>query len=94
MDKCHVAKKHGIALLCMIFALALLFDTNMPPYAAEAHEWYLIARIALRWAPPAYDTTLASLQALVGFRTNYGSKGRVLICGIDLHVSLSGDERL
>ncbi|OJT04515.1 hypothetical protein TRAPUB_4785 [Trametes pubescens] len=64
-DKCHVAKKHGIALLCMIFALAMLFDTNMPPYAAEAHEWYLIARIALRWAPPAYDTTLASLQALI-----------------------------
>lgn len=91
MDKCHVAKKHGIALLCMIFALALLFDTNMPPYAAEAHEWYLIARIALRWAPPAYDTTLASLQALVRLIYN-GSKGRLLIRCIDLHVSLFGDE--
>ncbi|KAI0828998.1 hypothetical protein BC628DRAFT_1315551 [Trametes gibbosa] len=62
---CHVAKKHGIALLCMIFALATLFDPNMPPYAAEAHEYYLIARVALRWAPPAYDTTLASIQALI-----------------------------
>lgn len=49
----------------MIFALATLFDLNMPPYAAEAHEWYLIARVALRWAPPAYDTTLGSIQALV-----------------------------
>ncbi|KAH9854322.1 hypothetical protein C2E23DRAFT_726436 [Lenzites betulinus] len=64
-DHCHVAKKHGIALLCMIFALATLFDLNMPPYAAEAHEYYLVARIALRWAPPAYDTTLASIQALI-----------------------------
>lgn len=57
----------------MIFALATLFDLNMPPYAAEAHEYYLVARIALRWAPPAYDTTLASIQALV----------RISLCNLD-----------
>ncbi|CDO73376.1 hypothetical protein BN946_scf185013.g10 [Trametes cinnabarina] len=44
---------------------ATLFDLNMPPYAAEAHEYYLISRIALRWAPPTYDTTLASIQTLI-----------------------------
>ena len=49
----------------MIFALATLFDLNMPAYAAEAHEYYLVARVALRWAPPTYDTTLASIQALL-----------------------------
>ncbi|KAI8981354.1 fungal-specific transcription factor domain-containing protein [Trametes punicea] len=64
-DYCHVTKKHGVSLVFMIFALATLFDPNMPPYAAEAHEYYLIARIALRWAPPAYDTTLASIQSLI-----------------------------
>ncbi|KAI0673868.1 hypothetical protein C8Q78DRAFT_967725 [Trametes maxima] len=62
---CHVTKKHGLSLLLMIFALATLFDPDMPPYAAEAHEFYLLARVALRWAPPAYDTTLASIQALI-----------------------------
>ncbi|KAI0354702.1 hypothetical protein OH77DRAFT_1425800 [Trametes cingulata] len=62
---CHVTKKHGAALLCMIFALGTLFDMDMPAYAAEAHEFYLLARCALRWAPPAFDTTLASIQALI-----------------------------
>ncbi|KAI0370472.1 hypothetical protein BV20DRAFT_1035925 [Pilatotrama ljubarskyi] len=62
---CHVTKKHGAALLCMIFALGTLFDLNMPAYAAEAHEFYLLARCSLRWAPPAFDTTLASIQALI-----------------------------
>ena len=49
----------------MIFALATLYDPKMPPYSAEAQEYYLLARIALRWAPPAYDTTLAAIQSLV-----------------------------
>ncbi|KAH9897656.1 hypothetical protein C8Q73DRAFT_787911 [Cubamyces lactineus] len=62
---CYVTKKHGVSLLFMIFALATLFDLDMPPYAAEAHEYYLIARLALRWAPPAYDTTLASIQSMI-----------------------------
>ncbi|KAI0640172.1 hypothetical protein C8Q77DRAFT_1045369 [Trametes polyzona] len=69
VSMCHVAKKHGIALLCMIFSLATLFDLDMPPYAAEAHEFYLIARVSLRWAPPAFDTTLASIQALIYMST-------------------------
>lgn len=49
----------------MIFALATLFDMKMPPYAAEGMEYYILARIALRWAPPTYDTTLAAIQAMV-----------------------------
>ena len=49
----------------MIFSLATLFDPKSPPYAAEAQEYYLLARIALRWAPPTYDTTLAAIQAIV-----------------------------
>ena len=49
----------------MIFALATLFDLKMPPYSAEAMEYYILARIALRWAPPTYDTTLAAIQSMV-----------------------------
>ncbi|TFK85569.1 hypothetical protein K466DRAFT_587983 [Polyporus arcularius HHB13444] len=64
-DYCHVTRKHALSLLFMIFALATLYDPNMPPYSAEAQEYYLLARIALRWAPPAYDTTLAAIQSLL-----------------------------
>ncbi len=63
-DYCHVTKKHALALLFMIFALATLFDMKMPPYSAEALEYFALARIALRWAPPSYDTTLAAIQAM------------------------------
>ena len=49
----------------MIFALATLFDMKMPPYSAEALEYFVLARISLRWAPPTYDTTLAAIQAMV-----------------------------
>ncbi|KAI0778882.1 fungal-specific transcription factor domain-containing protein [Trametes elegans] len=62
---CHVTKKHGLAMMLMILALGTLFDLNMPPYAAEAHEYYLFARVCLRWAPPAFDTTLTSIQTLI-----------------------------
>ncbi|KAI1790939.1 hypothetical protein LXA43DRAFT_973323 [Ganoderma leucocontextum] len=64
-DYCHVTKKHALALLFMIFALATLFDMTMPPYSVEALEYYILARIALRWAPPSYDTTLAAIQAML-----------------------------
>ncbi|KAH9932119.1 uncharacterized protein BXZ73DRAFT_90044 [Epithele typhae] len=64
-DYCHVSRKHAMALLFMIFALATLFDLNMPPYCSEAHEYLLFARICLRWAPPAYDTTLPAIQTLL-----------------------------
>ncbi|PIL31282.1 transcription factor [Ganoderma sinense ZZ0214-1] len=64
-EYCHVTKKHALALLFMIFALATLFDMKMPPYSAEAMEYYILARIALRWAPPTYDTTLAAIQAML-----------------------------
>ena len=64
-EYCHVTRKHALSLLFMIFALATLYDPKMPPYSAEAQEYYLLARIALRWAPPAYDTTLAAIQSLV-----------------------------
>ncbi|KAI0756452.1 hypothetical protein C8Q80DRAFT_1223696 [Daedaleopsis nitida] len=64
-EYCHVTRKHALSLLFMIFALATLFNLNMPPYAAEAQEYYLLARIALRWAPPTYDTTLAAIQSIL-----------------------------
>ncbi|RPD64670.1 hypothetical protein L226DRAFT_528955 [Lentinus tigrinus ALCF2SS1-7] len=64
-EYCHVTRKHALSLLFMIFSLATLYDPTMPPYSVEAQEYYLLARIALRWAPPAYDTTLAAIQSLL-----------------------------
>ncbi|CAL1694716.1 unnamed protein product [Somion occarium] len=56
---------HAVSLLFMVFALASLFDQSLPPYSTEAQEYYLLARAALRFAPPIQDTTLWSIQALV-----------------------------
>ena len=49
----------------MVFALATLFDCDMPPYSVEAYEYYILARAALRFAPPMFDTTLMAVQSLV-----------------------------
>ncbi|GBE77611.1 hypothetical protein SCP_0104910 [Sparassis crispa] len=56
---------HATSLLFAIFALATLFDLDAPPYAIEAHEYYLLARLCLRFAPPIRDTTLTAVQSLV-----------------------------
>ena len=49
----------------MVFALASLFDMEQDPYCVDAQEYYLLARAALRFAPPLLDTTLWSIQSLV-----------------------------
>ncbi|KAI8981352.1 hypothetical protein BD414DRAFT_419588 [Trametes punicea] len=64
-DTCNITIWHSISLLWMIYALATLFDPETPPYAVEAHEYYLLARVALRFGPPAHETTLASIQSLI-----------------------------
>ena len=96
-DYCHVTRKHAISLLFMIFALATLFDQSMPPYSAEEQEYYLLARIALRWAPPAYDTTLAAIQSMVR-RPILRKAAYVMLTKINDHVvvygAVYGDERL
>ncbi|KAK7695142.1 hypothetical protein QCA50_002332 [Cerrena zonata] len=56
---------HAVSLLFMVFALASLFDMEQDPYCVEAQEYYLLARAALRFAPPVQDTTLWSIQSLV-----------------------------
>ena len=53
----------------MVFALASLFDMEQDPYCVDAQEYYLLARAALRFAPPLLDTTLWSIQSLVWFLT-------------------------
>ncbi|OBZ79070.1 putative transcriptional regulatory protein C1F7.11c [Grifola frondosa] len=67
---CNLASTHAAALLFMVFALATLFDPALPPYSVEAYEYYLLARVALRWAPPAHDTTLISIQTMI-YMTQY-----------------------
>ncbi|KAI0640171.1 fungal-specific transcription factor domain-containing protein [Trametes polyzona] len=67
---CNVATLHSMSLLWMIYALATLFDPNTPPYAVEAYEYYLLARVSLRFAPPAHDTTLTAIQTMI-YMTQY-----------------------
>ncbi|KAI0714759.1 hypothetical protein C8Q76DRAFT_618064 [Earliella scabrosa] len=64
-EQCHVGSTHQLALMWMIYCLATLMDVNTPPYAVEAHEYYLLARLALRYAPPAHDTTVTSIQTMI-----------------------------
>ncbi|KAI1790935.1 fungal-specific transcription factor domain-containing protein [Ganoderma leucocontextum] len=64
-SECNLGSTHLLALMWMIYALATLFDVNTPPYAVEAHEYYLLSRLSLRYAPPAHDTTLTAIQTLI-----------------------------
>ncbi|OCH95704.1 hypothetical protein OBBRIDRAFT_830653 [Obba rivulosa] len=64
-NECNAATVHATALMFMIFALGTLFDLNLPPYAVEAHEYYLLSRLCLRYAPPAHDTTLLAIQTMI-----------------------------
>ncbi|KAI0354704.1 hypothetical protein OH77DRAFT_1425802 [Trametes cingulata] len=69
-ENCNVATLHSMSLMWIIYALATLLDTNKPPYAVEAQEYYLLARVALRFAPPAHDTTLTAIQTMI-YMTQY-----------------------
>ncbi|KAI0713141.1 fungal-specific transcription factor domain-containing protein [Cerioporus squamosus] len=69
-SKCNIAATHQLALMWMVYALATLFDTNQAPYAVEAHEYYLLSRMSLRYAPPAHDTTLTAIQTMI-YMTQY-----------------------
>ncbi|PIL31283.1 transcription factor [Ganoderma sinense ZZ0214-1] len=64
-SECNIGSTHLLALMWMIYALSTLFDVNTPPYAIEAHEYYLLSRLSLRFAPPAHDTTLTSIQTMI-----------------------------
>ncbi|EJF67345.1 hypothetical protein DICSQDRAFT_151630 [Dichomitus squalens LYAD-421 SS1] len=64
-SECNVGSTHLMALMWMIYALATLYDLKTPPYAVEAHEYYLLSRLSLRFAPPAHDTTLTAIQTMI-----------------------------
>lgn len=49
----------------MVFALGSLFDTDQPPNSLTSREYFLLARLCLRFAPPAKDTTLWAIQSIV-----------------------------
>ena len=63
----------------MVFALATLLDMNVPAYAVEAREYFLISRLALRFAPPVADTTIWAIQTLVS-KTTHGVIGLFIPC--------------
>ncbi|TFK42263.1 hypothetical protein BDQ12DRAFT_710525 [Crucibulum laeve] len=75
---------HSLALLFIVFALATLFDTNRPPCAIEAHEYYYVSRISLGFLPPIAETTLESIQTLVRTIAAVGSR---VSDGLQIHIA-------
>ncbi|GJF00201.1 fungal-specific transcription factor domain-containing protein [Phanerochaete sordida] len=61
----NVVSSHAAAVLYMVFALASLFDPDLPQYSTIATEYFLLSRLALRCASPVHDTTLWAIQALI-----------------------------
>lgn len=49
----------------MVFALGSLFDADQPANSVESREYYLLARLCLRFASPQQNTTLWAIQSLV-----------------------------
>ena len=78
----------------MVYALATLLDVNKAPYAVEAHEYYLLSRLALRYAPPAHDTTLIAIQTMVSCHLLKFSPDVTDRPPADLHDPVPRDERL
>ncbi|KAI0756451.1 hypothetical protein C8Q80DRAFT_1128643 [Daedaleopsis nitida] len=62
---CNIAATHQLALMWIVYALATLMDPKSPPFSVEAHEYYLLSRLCLRYAPPAHDTTLTATQTMI-----------------------------
>ncbi|KIY72318.1 hypothetical protein CYLTODRAFT_440727 [Cylindrobasidium torrendii FP15055 ss-10] len=57
---------HKLALLFSIFALAMLFDPNMPPYCDQAAEYSYLAKAAFGpFATVNKSTTLYGIQAMI-----------------------------
>lgn len=67
---------HTLALLYMVFAHGALTDLTLPPYNAEAENYFHLARLALSlW--PVYDLPRTqTLQALCLMSLYYANHGR------------------
>ncbi|TCD62867.1 hypothetical protein EIP91_006273 [Steccherinum ochraceum] len=64
-EETNLVSTHALSLLFMVFALASSLDMEKLPYAVEAREYYFMARLALKCAPPTHDCTLWALQSLI-----------------------------
>ncbi|KAI0706170.1 hypothetical protein BC835DRAFT_1312763 [Cytidiella melzeri] len=61
----QTVSSHAASLLFIIFALATALDPKSEPYAFPGLEYYLLARLCLRFDSPVYETTLWSIQSLI-----------------------------
>ncbi|KAJ3547759.1 hypothetical protein NM688_g5369 [Phlebia brevispora] len=64
-EECCLVSSHAASLLFMVFALASLFDPEQPSNSDAAREYFLLARLCLRFASPQQDTTLWAIQSLI-----------------------------
>ncbi|KAH8099453.1 fungal-specific transcription factor domain-containing protein [Cristinia sonorae] len=64
-NETNLVSTHALSLLFMVFALASSLDLEKPAYQTEAREYYFMARLALKCAPPVTDCTLWAIQSLI-----------------------------
>ncbi|KAG6378829.1 fungal-specific transcription factor domain-containing protein [Boletus reticuloceps] len=67
---------HALAVLYMVFAHGALTDLTLPPYNAEAENYFHLGRLALSLHPVFELPTTRTLQALCLMAIYYGNHGR------------------
>ncbi|KAF8450408.1 fungal-specific transcription factor domain-containing protein [Boletus edulis BED1] len=67
---------HALAVLYMVFAHGALTDLTLPPYNAEAENYFHLGRLALSLHPFCELPTTRTLQALCLMAYYYGNHGR------------------
>ncbi|KAF8558874.1 hypothetical protein OG21DRAFT_1404117 [Imleria badia] len=67
---------HTLAVLYMVFAHGALTDLTLPPYNAEAENYFHLGRLALSLQPVYELPTTQTLQALCLVAFYYGNHGR------------------
>ncbi|KAJ3984929.1 fungal-specific transcription factor domain-containing protein [Lentinula detonsa] len=56
---------HSLSLLFIVFALASLFDSDLPSFSVQAQEYFYLSKAALTFNPPFSHTTLKSIWCTI-----------------------------
>jgi len=71
---CDGYSPHTLATLFFVFALGALLDLNLPPYNAEAEQYYQLGRAALSLRSAFDSPQIDTIQA-IGFMATYHTSG-------------------
>ncbi|KAJ4470836.1 fungal-specific transcription factor domain-containing protein [Lentinula aciculospora] len=56
---------HSLSLIFIVFALASLFDPDLPSCSIQAQEYFYLSKAALNFNPPFSHTTLKSVWCMI-----------------------------